>query len=102
MNEPLNVLIIEDSELDATLVLRELRRGGFNPVWERVQTAQELNAALDRGTWEIIISDYQLPGFNAPAALEIVKQSQKDIPFLARFRHNWRSICCGNDESRRS
>ncbi len=82
MNEPLNVLIIEDSELDATLVLRELRRGGFNPIWERVQTAEELNAALNSHTWEVILSDYRLPRFNAPAALSIVKQSQKDIPFI--------------------
>jgi diguanylate cyclase (GGDEF)-like protein len=82
MSEPLNVLIIEDSEVDATLVLRELRRGGFNPIWERVQTAQELHAALNSRTWDIILSDYRLPGFNAPAALKIIKQSQKDIPFL--------------------
>lgn len=82
MNEPLNVLIIEDSEVDATLVLRELRRGGFNPIWERVQTAQELQAALNSRIWDIILSDYRLPGFNAPAALEIIKRSQKDIPFI--------------------
>ncbi|MGM3308003.1 putative bifunctional diguanylate cyclase/phosphodiesterase [Anabaena sp. WFMT] len=82
MSELLNVLIIEDSEADAMLVLRELRRGGFNPIWERVQTAQELRVALDSRTWDVILSDYRLPGFNAPTALQIVKQSQKDIPFI--------------------
>ncbi|MBD2695144.1 response regulator, partial [Anabaena catenula] len=82
MSQPLNVLIVEDSEADAMLVLRELHRGGFNPIWERVQTAQELSAALNRCSWDVILSDYRLPGFNAPAALEIVKQSHKDIPFI--------------------
>lgn len=82
MSEPLNVLIIEDSEADTMLVVYELRFGGFNPIWQRVQTEQELRAALDKSTWDVIISDYRLPGFNAPAALEIVKHSQKDIPFI--------------------
>ncbi|MFN6464580.1 MAG: putative bifunctional diguanylate cyclase/phosphodiesterase [Nostoc sp. DedVER02] len=82
MNEPLNVLIIEDSEEDAMLVLHELRRGGFNPIWQRVQTANELRIALDTSNWDLIISDYRLPGFNAPAALEIAQQSHKDIPLI--------------------
>ncbi|MCC5647287.1 EAL domain-containing protein [Nostoc sp. CHAB 5824] len=82
MSEPLNVLMVEDSEIDAMLVIRELRRGGFNPSWQRVQTAQELHTALNSRTWDVIVSDYRLPGFNAPMALEIAKQSQKDIPFI--------------------
>jgi len=82
MSETLNVLIVEDSETDAMLVLSELRRGGFNPIWQRVQTAPELLAALNSTSWDVMISDYRLPGFNAPAALEIAKQSQKDIPFI--------------------
>jgi len=82
MSETLNVLIVEDSEADAVLVLSELRRGGFNPIWQRVQTAPELVAALNSASWDVMISDYRLPGFNAPAALEIAKQSQKDIPFI--------------------
>ncbi|MBD2724795.1 EAL domain-containing protein [Nostoc sp. FACHB-892] len=82
MNEPLNVLIIEDSEEDTMLLLHELRCSGFNPIWERVQTDKELRIALNSRTWDVIISDYRLPGFNASAALEIAKQSQKDIPFI--------------------
>ncbi|MBD0386903.1 MAG: diguanylate cyclase, partial [Nostoc sp. C3-bin3] len=82
MNEPLNVLIIEDSEEDTMLLLHELRCGGFNPIWERVQTDKELRIALNSRTWDVMISDYRLPGFNASAALEIAKQSQKDIPFI--------------------
>jgi PAS domain S-box-containing protein len=82
MGDPLTVLIIEDSEDDALLALRELRRGGFDLTWERVQTAADLEAALDQTTWDVIISDYRLPGFDAPAALEIVKQRQLDLPFI--------------------
>ncbi len=82
MSEPLNVLMVEDSEIDAILIIRELRRGGFEPIWERVQTVEELHTALNSHTWDVIISDYRLPGFNAPMALEIAKQSQKDIPFI--------------------
>ena len=82
MSEPLNVLIIEDSEDDALLVLLVLRRSGFTLVWERVQTAESLRAILTPHPWDVIISDYRLPGFDAPAALEIVKQSQLDIPFI--------------------
>jgi diguanylate cyclase (GGDEF)-like protein len=82
MNEPLNILIVEDSEEDAMLVIHELCRGGFNPNWQRVQTDKELQIALNSQTWDVMISDYRLPGFNAPAALEIAKQSQKDIPFI--------------------
>ncbi|MBW4658445.1 MAG: GAF domain-containing protein [Drouetiella hepatica Uher 2000/2452] len=82
MSEPLNVLMVEDLEDDALLVLRELRRGGFNPIWERVQTAIALRAALDTRSWDVIISDYRLPGFNAPAALEVVQHSQIDLPFI--------------------
>jgi len=82
MSEPLNVLMVEDCETDAMLILYELRRGGFNPIWQRVQTAQELHIALNNRTWDVIISDYRLPEFNAPMALEIAKQSQQDIPFI--------------------
>ncbi|HEY9648166.1 MAG TPA: PAS domain-containing protein, partial [Chroococcidiopsis sp.] len=82
MSDPLNLLIIEDSEDDALLVLLELRRGGFDPTWQRVETADALRAALAENPWDIVISDYRLPGFEAPAALAIVQQSQLNIPFV--------------------
>jgi len=82
MSEPLYVLLIEDSEDDALLILRELRRGNFELVWERVQTADTLQAMLDGQPWDIIISDYRLPGFDAPAALRMVQQHQRDLPFI--------------------
>lgn len=82
MSASLAVLMLEDSEDDALLVLRELRRGGFTLSWERVQTAAALRAALAQRPWDVIISDYRLPGCNAPTALEIVQHSQIDLPFI--------------------
>ncbi|MEO0534022.1 MAG: EAL domain-containing protein [Cyanobacteria bacterium P01_A01_bin.123] len=82
MGEVLKVLIIEDSEDDALLLLRELRRDGFTVTWERVQTAESLQALLTTQLWDVIVSDYRLPSFDAPAALRLVQQSQFDIPFI--------------------
>ena len=82
MSEPLNVLMIEDVEDDALLVLRELRRDGFDVTWERIETAEALSRALSSGSWDVIISDYRLPRFDAPAALKIVKQNHPNLPFI--------------------
>ena len=82
MSDPLNALIIEDLEDDTLLTLRELKRGGFNVVWERVETAEALRNALLNHPWDIVLSDYNLPKFNAPMALQIVKQIQPNIPFI--------------------
>ncbi|MCY7332209.1 MAG: response regulator, partial [Pseudanabaena sp. CAN_BIN31] len=82
MIDTLKVLNIEDSEDDSLFVLRELRRGGFNVVLERVETEAELRSALASQTWDVIISDYHLPKFDASAALQIVRQIGSDIPFV--------------------
>jgi DNA-binding NtrC family response regulator len=82
MLTPLRVLIIEDSESDADLVRYYLRKAGFELTWERVESAAEMQTALARQTWDIILSDYNLPGFDAPAALALLKQSQLEIPFI--------------------
>ncbi|MBX2865140.1 MAG: EAL domain-containing protein [Leptolyngbyaceae cyanobacterium MAG.088] len=82
MSEPLNVLVIEDSEDDTLLIIRELRRNGFDPSWQRVETAEELSAMLENRLWDIILSDYTLPHFSAPFALDLVKQFDIDIPFI--------------------
>ncbi|GAB4477647.1 MAG: hypothetical protein OHK0037_39640 [Elainellaceae cyanobacterium] len=82
MSEPLIVLMVEDSEDDALLVLRALRQDGFSVVWERVQTADQFRAALASRPWNVVISDYRLPGFDAPAALSILQQSGADLPFI--------------------
>jgi len=59
-----------------------LQRAGFAPDWERVQTAADLQAALDRRAWEVVIFDYRMPCFSAPAALEIIQASRYDLPFI--------------------
>jgi DNA-binding response OmpR family regulator len=81
MARPLRVLLVEDSESDALLVTRELRRAGYDAVVTRVETAEAMDAALAQGGWDIIISDYALPHFNASAALSIA-QAKTDLPFI--------------------
>ncbi|MGD1046812.1 MAG: PAS domain-containing protein [Bacteroidota bacterium] len=78
----LNVLIIEDSESDAALIIRKLKKAGYTIHHERVETAEEMKAALAMIAWDIIIADYKLPQFNAPAALTLLKKSDLDIPFI--------------------
>ena len=82
MDVPLRVLLVEDSEDDALLVMRELRRGGYQPEFERVETAEAMTAALEKQVWDIIIADYHLPHFSAPKALELFHQSGLDLPFI--------------------
>jgi PAS domain S-box-containing protein len=82
MPTPLRVLVVEDSEDDALLILRELRRGGYDVTWRRVDSAETLRAALDEGVWDIIIADYAMPGFSAPAALELIERRDLDVPFI--------------------
>ena len=82
MTKPLRVLVIEDSEDDAELLLAELRLGGYEPVCQRVETAASMKATLDTESWDIIISDYSMPQFSAPAALEVLHETSLDIPFI--------------------
>jgi len=82
MSTTLRVLIVEDSEDDAILVLRELRRGGYDPSFERVDTPEAMQAALDQQTWDIVLSDYAMPCFSMPAALAMVKEKGLDLPFI--------------------
>ena len=82
MKIPLRLLLVEDSEDDAQLVLEELERGGFEPAIERVDTAVALETALRRQAWDIVISDYRLPEFSGPAALRLVRASGVDLPFI--------------------
>jgi PAS domain S-box-containing protein len=78
----LNVLIVEDSDDDAQLMMREVRQGGYIVASERVDTKADMQAALQRRRWDVILSDYSMPRFSAMAALETLKASGQDIPFL--------------------
>ena len=79
---PLRVLVVEDSEFDARMLVGLLRAGGFEPEFERVETAGAMRAALGQVPWEVILADYNLPEFSAPEALEVLQESQLDIPFI--------------------
>jgi two-component system, cell cycle sensor histidine kinase and response regulator CckA len=82
IGKSLRVLLVEDSEDDAELLLHELRGGGYDVVAERVQTPDAMRAALQRESWHIVLSDYSLPGFSGPAALAVLKESNLDLPFI--------------------
>ena len=83
MSEALiRVLVVEDSEDDAQLIVRELRRGGYTVEFERVQTKADMLAALARRPWDVVLSDYTMPQFSALGALEALKDSGLDLPFL--------------------
>ena len=78
----LRVLIADDSENDAFFLLRELRKAGYEPVHERVSAAPAMKAALERQTWDIVISDYEMPHFGGFEALRLLKESGHDLPFI--------------------
>jgi two-component system cell cycle sensor histidine kinase/response regulator CckA len=82
MTDPLRVLMVEDSATDAKLVVQELRRAGRPVQFERVETAEGMRAALERQAWDLVTSDWSMPKFTAPAALEILKEKQLDLPFI--------------------
>lgn len=82
MARKINLLQVEDSDADAALVLRELKRAKFESQITRVETEPQMLAALDSGTWDVILSDYALPQFSGAAALQLVRSRGLDIPFI--------------------
>lgn len=78
----LRILIIEDSDNDAELLLRDIKRLGYDVEYERVETPEAVRAALANKTWDIVICDYSLPRLDAPTALSILKASNIDLPFI--------------------
>ncbi len=82
MGASLSILIVEDSEEDAFLMVRVLERGGYDVTWERVCSAGGMAEALDRRTWDLVISDYVMAGFGGAQALEIVRARDPDLPFI--------------------
>ncbi len=81
MNKAIRILILEHQPADAELMLRELRRAGYQPEWKQVTTEPDFLAQLDQG-WEIILADCQMPQFNGLRALELLKLRGLDIPLV--------------------
>ncbi|MFI5267750.1 MAG: putative bifunctional diguanylate cyclase/phosphodiesterase [Chloroflexota bacterium] len=79
---PLRVLIVEDSEDDAELLLIELRRAGYKPSFRLVQTREDMAAAVDGQAWDIVVSDYNMPHFSALGALGLMHERNLDLPFI--------------------
>lgn len=82
MSQTIHLLLIEDSADDAELILREVRKGGYEVMATRVETGEELRAALQLQGWDLILSDYALPGFSGLTALEILTEAGLDLPFI--------------------
>jgi signal transduction histidine kinase len=76
------LLMVEDSEDDATLLARALRQGGYDLVYRRVETANAMRSALAGEPWDAILCDYRLPGFGALEAIAIAQEHDRDIPFV--------------------
>lgn len=83
MSVDLKVLLVEDSEDDALLLVRKLRKGGYDPTWERVDTPEDMEAALDGRSWDLVISDHSMPAFSSSAALGLLRSKGfVDLPFI--------------------
>jgi signal transduction histidine kinase len=76
------ILFVEDNPDDVALLVRELRKGGFAPTWEQVDTAEALRAAVARGPWDVVLSDYAMPRFTGLAALRLLQDLGADTPFV--------------------
>jgi signal transduction histidine kinase len=81
-DKPLRVLIADDSENDALILLHALRKAGYQPAYERVCAVPAMKAALQRQAWDIVISDYEMPGFGGFEALQLLQESGHDLPFI--------------------
>ena len=79
---PLRVLLVEDSENDALLLLRELQRGGYDIKSDRVYTESTLRTALQAHEWDLIITDHNMPGFSSEIALRVIKHLEIEAPVI--------------------
>ncbi len=82
MGNPLRLLIVEDSEDDALLEVRQLQDAGFEPDYRRVDSSETMRRAMEEGRWDIVIADYSMPHFSGLDALKIAKGEGRDIPFI--------------------
>ena len=82
MTTALAVLMVEDSDSDAQLIVRALKKAGYDVVSERVETPAQMRSALAQRPWNVVISDYNLPQFDGRAALTLLQATGQDIPFI--------------------
>jgi signal transduction histidine kinase len=82
MSIPVHVLIIEDSENDTLLSVQELKRAGYSPIHERVDTREAMIAAFPKKPWDIVIADYSMPKFSGLAAIKIIRDLGLDLPVI--------------------
>src|SRR6266853_1028016 len=82
MSTSLRVLIVEDSKDDMALVVRELRRGGYEPIFERVDTPAGMTAALGKNQWDVVICDYSMPHFSGTDALRLLRTEGSEAPCI--------------------
>jgi len=87
LQRPLRVLLVEDSESDALLLLRALQRAGFDPTHQRVDSGREMDLALQENEWDLILADHAMPQFSAPEALELLQKHGLDLPFIIVSGH---------------
>ena len=82
MSKSLHILVVEDSQDDTELLMNEVQRGGYEPTYVRVETAESMQAALNQQAWDVIISDYSMPHFSGLHALAVLQESDHDLPFI--------------------
>lgn len=82
LDKTLSVLVVDDSEDDALLNVLALRRQGFTVNYQRVDTPEDMRAALDKGNWDLVLSDYSMPQFSAQEALKVFREHGQIIPFI--------------------
>ncbi|GFO62255.1 hybrid sensor histidine kinase/response regulator [Geomonas paludis] len=82
VSKELKVLLVEDSQEDSLLLVRELMRGGYKLEHQRVETAEGMRRALEAVSWDVVISDYSMPSFDALGALQVLHESGQDLPFI--------------------
>ena len=77
-----NILIVDDSEDDAVLLLRELKKNGMNIYSQRVDSDIQLRNVMQSGDWDLVISDHNLPGYSSTEALQTIRELNNDIPVI--------------------
>ena len=81
MSKPLRILMVQASRFHSEVIAEVLRRAGYEPIWERVETREAMVAALGRA-WDVILSDHRMPNFSASDALALVRGRRLETPFI--------------------